>query len=487
MPPWVRPTVAASSPPSPSALTAAACPFACPTPPTYPCLPSSSFLGSSFLASLPAPGGSLEGGGGRDTAKAAHTATTRDPRREAGVLCMSGPDPAPIRPPTQPTTRASRHGSPSGPSRRRGEHDDHREDPRPRSGAEREEQRTKTATATAAAATAPVATGTATAGAATATTTAGAGGHGRRHGHGRHDHGCGRGAQPPPPHRARPASVATSRRRARPPPPRSSVPAREMLYDAKPRNRTRIGADVVCEALLRQGVDVMFGYPGGVILPLYDILDDYPQLRHVLVRHEQGAAHAADGYARASGRVGVCLGTSGPGATNLVTGVGTAQLDSDPDRRHHRQRARRAHRQGRLPGDRHHRHHPADDQAQLPGPQRRRPPARLRRGVPHRPHRPPGPVHVDITKDALTLRDARPAPRHRRPARLQAHLRGSPAPARAGRRGHRAQPQRPVILAGHGVLLSGAVDELRDVRREGADPGRAHAARRRRHRRASTR
>jgi acetolactate synthase-1/2/3 large subunit len=104
----------------------------------------------------------------------------------------------------------------------------------------------------------------------------------------------------------------------------------DMITEAKPRNRTRIGADVVCEALIRQGVDVLFGYPGGVILPLYDVLDDYPAIRHVLVRHEQGAAHAADGYARASGRVGVCLGTSGPGATNLVTGIGTAQLDSVP-------------------------------------------------------------------------------------------------------------------------------------------------------------
>ena len=86
-----------------------------------------------------------------------------------------------------------------------------------------------------------------------------------------------------------------------------------MLHDARPRKRTRIGADVVCEALLRQGVDVFFSYPGGVILPLYDILGDYPELRHVLVRHEQGGAHAADGYARVTGRVGVCMGTSGPG------------------------------------------------------------------------------------------------------------------------------------------------------------------------------
>src|SRR5437762_9184186 len=105
---------------------------------------------------------------------------------------------------------------------------------------------------------------------------------------------------------------------------------RAMLDDARPRHRTRIGADVVCEALLLQGADVFFSYPGGVILPLYDVLGDYPQLRHVLVRHEQGGAHAADGYARVTGQVGVCMGTSGPGATNLVTGIGTALLDSIP-------------------------------------------------------------------------------------------------------------------------------------------------------------
>ncbi len=94
---------------------------------------------------------------------------------------------------------------------------------------------------------------------------------------------------------------------------------KEMLHEMRPLHRTRIGADVVCEALLRQGVDLFFSYPGGVILPLYDVLGDYPELRHILVRHEQGGAHAADGYARVTGRVGVCMGTSGPGATNLVT------------------------------------------------------------------------------------------------------------------------------------------------------------------------
>ena len=90
------------------------------------------------------------------------------------------------------------------------------------------------------------------------------------------------------------------------------------------------GAEIILECLLREGVDVMFGYPGGAILPTYDAMTKYPQLRHVLVRHEQGASHMADGYARATGRVGVVIATSGPGATNLVTGIATAMLDSSP-------------------------------------------------------------------------------------------------------------------------------------------------------------
>ena len=76
----------------------------------------------------------------------------------------------------------------------------------------------------------------------------------------------------------------------------------------RPRKRTRIGADALCEALILQGTDVLFSYPGGVILPIYDILGDYPEVRHILVRHEQGGGHAADGYARVSGRVGVLHG-----------------------------------------------------------------------------------------------------------------------------------------------------------------------------------
>ena len=89
------------------------------------------------------------------------------------------------------------------------------------------------------------------------------------------------------------------------------------------------GAEILWECLVREGVDTVFGLPGGSIMPVYDVMLNYP-VRHVLVKHEQGAAHMADGYARASGKVGVAMATSGPGATNLVTGIATAMLDSSP-------------------------------------------------------------------------------------------------------------------------------------------------------------
>ena len=91
----------------------------------------------------------------------------------------------------------------------------------------------------------------------------------------------------------------------------------------------RTGAQILWECLARQGVETVFGYPGGAILPAYDAMLDYP-IRHILVRHEQGATHMADGYARASGKVGVAIATSGPGATNMVTGIATAMMDSVP-------------------------------------------------------------------------------------------------------------------------------------------------------------
>ena len=148
---------------------------------------------------------------------------------------------------------------------------------------------------------------------------------------------------------------------------------------------------MVCESLTREGVDVIFGLPGGAILPLYQTLPEYPHLRHILVRHEQGAAHAADGYARVTGRPGVAWATSGPGATNLVTGIATAQMDSIPMVVVTGQVPRASIGSDALPGDGHDRHHPANHQAQLlghgpggdsPGDQG---------GVPHSRHGPAGP------------------------------------------------------------------------------------------------
>src|SRR4051794_12153198 len=237
----------------------------------------------------------------------------------------------------------------------------------------------------------------------------------------------------------------------------------EMLNDTKPRNRTRIGADVLCEALLRQGVDVMFGYPGGVILPLYDVLDDYPQLRHVLVRHEQGAAHAADGYARASGRVGVCLGTSGPGATNLVTGIGTAQLDSVPIV------AITGNVPGALIGK------DAFQEIDITGitlPMTKhnflvRDADELPRVLAEAFHIArtgrPGPVHVDITKDALQQETTAQHPTDEEVIAglpgFRPNLDGHPRQLKLAA-AEIAAAKRPVILAGHGVLHAEAWDDL---------------------------
>jgi len=96
------------------------------------------------------------------------------------------------------------------------------------------------------------------------------------------------------------------------------------------RRLERNGGQVIVEALQKEGVEVIFGYPGGAVIPLYDVLYDAKEIKHILTRHEQAAAHAADGYARATGKIGVCVATSGPGATNLVTGIATAYMDSIP-------------------------------------------------------------------------------------------------------------------------------------------------------------
>jgi acetolactate synthase-1/2/3 large subunit len=238
---------------------------------------------------------------------------------------------------------------------------------------------------------------------------------------------------------------------------------RDMLRDVAPRKRTRIGADVVCEALIRQGVDVFFSYPGGVILPLYDVLGDYPELRHVLVRHEQGGAHAADGYARATGRVGVAMGTSGPGATNLVTGIGTALLDSVPivaitgnvpSALIGKDAFQEIDISGiTLPMTKH--NYLVRDANDLP---------RVLAEAFHiaRTGR-PGPVHVDITKDALQQETTAGHPSE---AEVIAGLPGF----RPNLDGHGrqlklaateiARATRPVILAGHGILVAEAEAEL---------------------------
>ncbi len=126
------------------------------------------------------------------------------------------------------------------------------------------------------------------------------------------------------------------------------------------------GAEMVVEALKDQGVEFVFGYPGGAVLPIYDAIFGQNSFRHVLVRHEQGAAHAAEGYARSTGKVGVLLVTSGPGATNAITGLTDALHGLDPARLHHRPGADASDRLGRVPGMRHDRHHPQLHQAQLP-------------------------------------------------------------------------------------------------------------------------
>src|SRR6201996_9791360 len=111
--------------------------------------------------------------------------------------------------------------------------------------------------------------------------------------------------------------------------PRDTRRGEPKAASATPELQTLTGSQIIWDTLVHEGVSVVFGYPGGAIMPAYDAMPGYP-IRHVLVRHEQGAAHMADGYARASGGVGVCIATSGPGATNLVTGIATAMLDSIP-------------------------------------------------------------------------------------------------------------------------------------------------------------
>ena len=239
---------------------------------------------------------------------------------------------------------------------------------------------------------------------------------------------------------------------------------RAMLHDSRVKKRTRIGADALMEALVRQGVDTLFSYPGGVILPIYDILADYPEVRHILVRHEQGGAHAADGYARASGKVGVCMGTSGPGATNLVTGIGTAMLDSVPmvaltgnvaSPLLGKDAFQEIDITGiTLPMTKHNylvRH--ADDIPRV-----------VAEAFYLASHGRPGPVHVDFTKDALQQETRAEHPTEEEVVAglpgFRPTIEGHPKQIKTAAR-EIANAKRPLILAGHGVLIANAEEELK--------------------------
>src|SRR5438132_4019277 len=240
-------------------------------------------------------------------------------------------------------------------------------------------------------------------------------------------------------------------------PPAAAVQQR-LSPHAEPAQKT--GAQIVWEVLAREGVEVVFGYPGGAIMPAYDAMPAYP-IRHVLVRHEQGAAHMADGYARASGKVGVAIATSGPGATNLVTGIATAMMDSSPIVCITGQVPSSA-----LGSDAFQetditgitlpitKHNYLVTRAEDVAPALHEAFFIARSGR-------PGPVLVDITKDAqqgFARLEARPPPRSLRRRPMPEPT--SDAIARAASMIDAAE--RPLILAGQGVLASGSSALLRE-------------------------
>ena len=226
--------------------------------------------------------------------------------------------------------------------------------------------------------------------------------------------------------------------------------------------RELTGSQILCEALIREGVELLFGYPGGAIMPFYDALTSYPALHHVLVRHEQGAAHAADGYARATGKVGVCVATSGPGATNLVTGLATAYMDSTPVVALTGQVARPfigrdAFQETDVLGvtqpitKHNYLVQRVEDLADI-----------VREAFQLALSGRPGPVLIDVPKDIQFSKTLyRPSTRlssneYARAARTQ-----QPSPAAIARAAQLiAEAQRPLIMSGHGVILANAWSEL---------------------------
>ena len=226
------------------------------------------------------------------------------------------------------------------------------------------------------------------------------------------------------------------------------------------------GAQLVCESLIKEGVDTIFGLPGGAILPLYQTLPEYSELRHILVRHEQGAAHAADGYARVTGKAGVAWATSGPGATNLITGIATAQMDSGPMVVITGQVSRASIGSDAfqetdttgisLPVTKH--NYLVMDAADIP---------RIIKEAFHLATTGrPSPVLVDIPKDVFTEEVEYPDgflfPESIDLPGYKPSLSGNTAQIKRAAKLIN-QSKKPVILAGHGIIFSGAYKELKDL------------------------
>lgn len=219
------------------------------------------------------------------------------------------------------------------------------------------------------------------------------------------------------------------------------------------------GAQILCECLGREGVDLIWGYPGGAVLPLYHTLPEFP-LRHILVRHEQGAVFAASGYARATGKVGVCLATSGPGATNMVTGIADALMDSVPVVAITGQVSRPMIGKDAfqeidttgitLPITKH--NYLVEHAADIP--------RIVREAFYIAQNGRPGPVLIDIPKDVQQEEAEFVWPEEVKVRGYRPNLHGN---ARQIRQAAEliAQAERPLILAGHGVVISQAYDELK--------------------------
>ncbi len=224
----------------------------------------------------------------------------------------------------------------------------------------------------------------------------------------------------------------------------------------------KTGAQIVLECLVREGVEHIFGYPGGSTIPLYDNLSSYPQLKHILVRHEQGAAHAADAYARVTGKVGVCFATSGPGATNLVTGIANAWMDSVPmvaitgevvTWLIGRDGFQEADITGiTLPITKHNALVlDVDDVART-----------VREAFHIAGTGRPGPVLIDLPRDVMQQETEFVYPEKVDLSSYRPTLKGHPTQIKRAAQ-LIAEAERPLIMAGHGVIISRAFDELKEL------------------------